>query len=221
MGKNGERSMLKKIRTQSFYGVASLVILLVAMLGYNVIAEESRVPPRLGISGITEPLANVWVSPGITDHLGVYVGTGFLVMNVPDPGVYLLTYTTKTGGPFYLVFRVKANVLVFVGLPDDAEIVGAVLEEGDLTDLAETSPEIQDFGLITVFYRPGAIGRWSNFIVINPTIVNIVLVQAGVVIVSDNVIILTELELTNTTKCTTKTTKTTKKTKKTKKSKKK
>jgi len=185
---------MKKL--QNFYGVASVMLIVVAVVGCNLLDKESNTPTmpessgQLPVVGLPGQIANFYVSSGITDHFGVYKGDGFFTANVPKKGVFLFTYFTEFGGPFYLVTKVKKNSLLFVGLQLGDEVLDVTLSEGNETALALTSPEAEDFGSVVVLYRPGRIGTWSNFIIINPEIVIIVLIRGGVIIVSDTVVIL-------------------------------
>lgn len=206
---------MKKL--QNFYGIASVMLIVVTVVGCNLLDNESNTPTMpenpgpLPVAGIPGQIANFYVMSGNTDHFGVYNGGGFFTANVPKKGVFLFTYFTKFGGPFYLVTKVKKNSLLFVGLQSGDEVLDVTLNEGDETALASTSPEAQDFGDVVVFYRPGKIGRWSDFIIINPNIATIVLIRGGVIVVSDTVVILTS-EGWRTKKGTKKTVKGTKKT---------
>lgn len=206
---SGGRMMRK---WQSFYAVASITLLIVAIVGCGMfdsekssptMPESSGNPPIGGLPGETP---NFWVGSGTTDHLGVHIASGYFLVNVPKKGVFLLTYFTEFGGPFHLVVMVEKNSLLFVGLQPGDEVAAATIQEGDLTTIAPTSPEVQYFGGVTVYYRPGFIGNWGDFIVINQQINVIVLIQNYIVVVSDDV-----KTLTTTGKLTTKTSKKTKK----------
>jgi hypothetical protein len=182
------------------YGMATLLILILAIVGCNLLEKETAQPTSPTattaatgtVAAAPGQLSNFYVSPGKSDSFGIYMGPGanFIIANIPRAGVFLLTYYTKTGGPFFLVVNVKYNSSLFIGLWPGDEIWDVKVEEGDATPVATTTPDAQDFGALVVLFRPGFVGMWSDFIVVNPNIMPVFLIQSGAIVVSDNVVTL-------------------------------
>jgi len=100
----------------------------------------------------------------------------------------ILNYAyTKTGGPFFIVVKVKKNSLLHIGLMPWDEVLHATIDEGDATTLATTTPDAQDFGSLIVLFRPGFIGSWMDYFVVNFSFTQIILVRDGVIMISVNV----------------------------------
>lgn len=275
---------MKKL--QMLYGLSAVLIIVLGMVGCSMFDRDAAPPtsPANSSADLTPigagQLANFYVSDGVSDFYGVYVAQTSFVVNIPKPGAYLLTYSTKTGfglseeslenlelkgvpddilaslklledqtftteaafleaisaqigdesavmyedlilrysyasigGPYFLAVQVKKNSLLYIGLGDGNELLNAAIDEGDATALAITSPDVQNFGSVVVLFRPGFIGTWMDYFIINPLIAQISLVSNSAIVISVNVI-----ELQIPTKATRRTQKYTKpKTKKTKK----
>lgn len=103
----------------------------------------------------------------------------------------ILRYSyANVGGPYFLVTKVKKNSLLYIGLMPGDQVLNATIDEGDATALAGTSPDAQDFGDVTVYFRPGFIGSWIDYFVINPSIPQVVLISNYAIVISTNVIAL-------------------------------
>ena len=167
--------------------------------------DDSSVSSTITGSADPDEMSRFWVGSGISSYFGVYISDGLLVLNVPpQEKTYKLRYRTGLG-IFYVVFKSTADARLFIGLTPNDNVIEAVIEEGDLTTVATTSPDIQYFGSLTVFYRPGFLGSWSDFIVVNQSVSPIILIQNKVVVESSYVLILTEPGKTRKTKLTKKT----------------
>jgi len=103
----------------------------------------------------------------------------------------ILRYSyTNVGGPYFLVAKVKKNSMMYIGLMPGDLVLNATIDEGDPTALAGTSPDVQDFGDVTVFFRPGFIGSWIDYFIVNPSIPQIVLISNYAIVISEYVIAL-------------------------------
>jgi hypothetical protein len=248
---------------QMLYGIAAVLVVVLGIVGCNLLGPDVEQPtsPTSSSAELTPvgsaQIANFYVSPGVSDAYGVYIGGTSFVVNVPKPGIFLLTYYTmggfglstytidqlrlkgvpadilaklsllvgkefateaeflaglansigdealltyrplivryaftRTGGPFYLVAKVKKNSLLYIGLLPGDMVLNAAINEGDLTTLATTTPDAQDFGTVTVLFRPGFIGHWMDYFIVNPSLPPIILISNYAIVISPNVIVL-------------------------------
>ncbi len=136
-----------------------VVILVTGMLGCE---RESNTPsdPNLPQPGIevfpySPARADFYVLGTSSDELGVYVGDGFFMVQIPA-GEYLLRYITERG-MFHLVCRVNEPALIFIGLQEDDVIQDAWLFAGTITDVGQ---ETQDHGTVMLFSWPGSSAEW-------------------------------------------------------------
>lgn len=257
---------MKKL--QKLYGVAAVLIIVLGMVGCNLMDRDVNRPTSPVDSAAVTPggagqLANFYVTAGTSDFYGVYVANTSFLVNIPKPGMFLLTYYTKAGfgisdqtlenlrtkgvpenvlaglrllkdqkfatetefllavtkqigndqigtykdliwryayasigGPYVIVAQVKKNSVLAIGLMSGDRLMDAAIDEGDATALATTTPDAQNYGSVIVFFRPGFLGHWRDYFVLNPLILQTSLVSNGAIVISVNVI---ELQIIPTT----------------------
>jgi hypothetical protein len=123
--------------------------------------------------------ANFWVGRG-ANKLGIFKADSVFQVQAPE-GTYLIEYTLKGGGSFFIVFTAgEDGAFLAVGLLPGDELDDVFVYEGDLID-DDVEPEFENEG-VSVYCWPGSTTTtltWNQVFVINPTITVIILVLDG------------------------------------------
>lgn len=121
--------MMKKLQT--LFGVAAVLIIVIGIGECKLFAHDVECPP----SGAGQ-LADFSVSAGTTDFYGVYVAKTSFLVNIPQPGTFLLTYYTRSG--FGLTGQVLENLRP-KGVPENLLVGLRLLVNQKFTTEAEFS----------------------------------------------------------------------------------
>jgi len=169
-----------------------MLLLFLIVLGNESCNTQKDISFNPTTPGNAEEPMNFYANRGIHEQFGIYNGHEFFAVNIPMPGDYKLTYTTMLG-TFDLYLRVLEKALVFVGLQPDDIAQTVMLAKGTITEsssLAMVSAAVS-YGPV-LWYQPDENSAWWFTFANDEGFAQLVLVQNGEEVESQDVVRLTE-----------------------------